>query len=137
MIAGTGLDSSNIDKRQGFGWAIILACITLAICFGETRLAERLNGLWFNSRTAFLRTWRPEKMPNEVVLIAFDNTSLRDWPEPLTLWHFHFAELLDSIRQAKPRLVVFDIGFCRDNAMGESALSRQNLRECKSSRAAR
>jgi len=129
IISSGHIDQSTTQARNGLNGAIIFAIVALAILVGETRLAERVNGLWFDSRTAVLRTWLPENLPDDVRLVAFDDATLRKWPEPLALWHFHLAELLKAVKDAKPKLVIVDIAFPsksmeRYQAGGDIALAK-------------
>lgn len=106
--ASIRLPSSNKIVNRA-GWVLALVIAVAAILLGETPLAERFNGLWFDARTAVLRNWMPVSLADDVKLIAFDDATVRQWPEPMTLWHFHFAELFRVLREAKPRLVMVDI----------------------------
>ena len=140
MIAATRHAPLTVYARRGAGWAIILAVFITAIMLGKSHLAERLNGLWFDSRTALLRTWVPKTLPDDVKLVAFDDATLSEWPEPLALWHFHFAELFRAIRDAKPKLVIVDIALPSKSmdkyqAGGDIALARAmgRYRRCRHS----
>ena len=60
---------------------------------GHSELA-RVDLKLLDREIRLLRTWRVPVPAQEVVLIGIDDETVRLFPEPLALWHRHFALLL-------------------------------------------
>jgi adenylate cyclase len=57
----------------------------------------------------WLRELHPRAVDPDVVLIAIDEDTERAFPEPVALWHRHFARLLEALAAARPAAVGVDI----------------------------
>ncbi len=88
---------------------IVICLMATVVLFASTSLASKLDGLWFDSRTALLRSFLPLTVNNDVRLVGIDDQTLNEWDEPLVLWHNRLAALFDAIAIAKPKLVVLDL----------------------------
>lgn len=63
----------------------------------------------FDLQMRLLREYSPKPVENDVVLIGIDETTEGVFLEPLSLWHIHYAKVLDAMRIAKPAAVGVDI----------------------------
>jgi adenylate cyclase len=57
----------------------------------------------------WLRELHPRPVAQDVVLIAIDEDTERAFPEPVALWHRHFARLLEALAAAEPAAVGVDV----------------------------
>ncbi|HUQ28775.1 MAG TPA: adenylate/guanylate cyclase domain-containing protein [Usitatibacter sp.] len=56
-----------------------------------------------------LRSIHPRPIENDIVLIGIDEDTYAAYPEPLALWHRHFADTLHALARARPRAVAVDV----------------------------
>jgi adenylate cyclase len=63
----------------------------------------------FDAQMRALRSLHPRPIENDIVLIGIDEDTYAAYPEPLALWHTHFAETLHALARAKPRAVAVDV----------------------------
>ncbi len=63
----------------------------------------------FDQQMRLLREYSPRPLANDVVLIGIDESTEARFSEPLSLWHVHYAKVLDAMRIAKPAAVGVDI----------------------------
>ena len=59
----------------------------------------------FDYEMRWLRDLHPRAANADVVLIAIDEDTERAFPEPVALWHRHFARLLEALAAAHPAAV--------------------------------
>jgi class 3 adenylate cyclase/CHASE2 domain-containing sensor protein len=59
----------------------------------------------FDFTMRWLRELHPRAAESDVVLIAIDEDTERAFPEPVALWHRHFARLLEALAAARPAAV--------------------------------
>ena len=63
----------------------------------------------FDQQMRMLRIVNPRPVDDDVVLIGIDDETEARFPEPIALWHRHFARVLHALAKARPRAVGFDI----------------------------
>jgi len=63
----------------------------------------------FDAQMQVLRELAPRPIIEDVVLIGIDESTEAIFSEPLSLWHMHYARVLDALRIAKPAAVGVDI----------------------------
>jgi class 3 adenylate cyclase/CHASE2 domain-containing sensor protein len=63
----------------------------------------------FDAQMRWLRELRPRPIAQDIVLIGIDEQTEREFPEPVALWHPHFAALFHKLAQAHPRAVGVDV----------------------------
>lgn len=68
--------------------------------------ADRLA---FDAQMRWLRELRPRGIVDDIVLIGIDEDTEREFPEPVALWHHHFADLFNALAKAGPRAVGVDV----------------------------
>ena len=71
---------------------------------GEAPLADA-DRFAFDFGMRWLRELHPRAVEGDVVLIAIDEDTERAFPEPVALWHRHFARLLEALAAARPAAV--------------------------------
>jgi class 3 adenylate cyclase len=88
---------------------------------GYTILTALLGGMWLTVALAktdlwlldrelgWLRAWRITPVTREVVLVGIDAQTLQAFPEPLAMWHRHFAELLGAFGALRVAAVGLDV----------------------------
>jgi adenylate cyclase len=66
--------------------------------------------LWLlDQQLRWLRTWRITPPAQEVALVGIDATTVQQFPEPLAMWHRHFADLLHALGALRPAAVGLDV----------------------------
>ena len=68
--------------------------------------AERVAFDW---QMQLLRRIHPRAVDDDIVLVGIDEDTYSAFPEPIALWHSHFADLLHALARAKPRAVGVDV----------------------------
>jgi adenylate cyclase len=63
----------------------------------------------FDQQMRMLRAIAPRPLRDDVVLVGIDEDTLAAFPEPVALWHRHFAQALHALAQAKPLAVGVDV----------------------------
>ena len=63
----------------------------------------------FDWQMRVLRRVQPRDVPNDVVLVGIDETTYSRYPEPLALWHRHFAQVLHKLARVGPAAVGVDV----------------------------
>jgi len=68
--------------------------------------ADRLS---FDVQMRTLRELWPRPLARDVVLVGIDEQTEHAFPEPVALWHRHFADLLHALARAQPAAVGVDV----------------------------
>jgi class 3 adenylate cyclase/CHASE2 domain-containing sensor protein len=63
----------------------------------------------FDWQMRVLRNVHPRPIPEDIVLIGIDEETYKAFPEPVALWHRHFAKVLHALARAGPRAVGVDV----------------------------
>lgn len=63
----------------------------------------------FDQQMRLLRAHHPRPVEPDIVLIGIDDETERRYPEPVALWHRHFAPVLHALAKARPRAVGVDV----------------------------
>lgn len=85
--------------------------VAIAILFSTTRLAALADFVVLDSQNKFLSKFFTKPVVKEVVVVGIDEETLKHYPEPLALWHPHFARFLEAMALARPTVVGFDVVF--------------------------
>ena len=102
---------SSPRLEGAFLYAIVAA---LALGLGtlptlhEAPLAD-VDRFAFDQQMRLLRAVHPRPVANDIVLIGIDDDTEASFPEPVALWHRHFAPVLHALAKAKPRAVGVDV----------------------------
>jgi len=88
--------------------ALIVAAALLLPSAEESLLASAERTA-FDAQMRVLRTLHPRALENDIVLIGIDEQTERAFPEPVALWHVHFADVLHAMARAKPAAVGVDV----------------------------
>jgi adenylate cyclase len=97
--------------KGGFLYAVVTA---LALVLGllpspvESPIADA-ERFMFDQQVRFLRAVHTRPVEPDVVLIGIDDDTEAHYPEPVALWHRHFAPVLHALAKAKPRAVGVDV----------------------------
>ena len=63
----------------------------------------------FDLQMRLLRAVHPRPLQDDIVLVGIDEETEARFPEPVALWHRHFARVLHALAKAKPRAVGVDV----------------------------
>jgi class 3 adenylate cyclase len=63
----------------------------------------------FDAQMRWLREIYPRPIAQDIVLIGIDEETERAFPEPVALWHEHFADLFHGLSRARPAAVGVDV----------------------------
>ena len=88
--------------------AFVLAALSLLPNPSESVIAGAQR-IAFDAQMRLLRQYFPRPVPNDVVLIGINAETESAFPEPIALWHRHFARTLHALAKARPRAVGMDI----------------------------
>ena len=83
--------------------ALVVGVITLHLAPPIRELEHRILDLAFQVR----RSWAPTQAP-EIVLVGVDEGTEQAFPEPFSLWHRHFSDVLTGLAQGGARGVGVD-----------------------------
>ncbi|MDX2219316.1 MAG: adenylate/guanylate cyclase domain-containing protein [Burkholderiales bacterium] len=87
----------------------VLALAGLSLPQPQSSTFAQLERRAFDHQMRLLREYSPRPVGNDVVLIGIDESTEAVFSEPLSLWHIHYAKVLDAMRIAKPAAVGVDI----------------------------
>lgn len=91
----------------------VAALLVLAGSFvpnAEDSVIARAGRAAYDLQMRFLRDGFPRPLADDVVLVGIDDATEQAFPEPIALWHHHFAKLYRGLAAAQPRAVGIDIG---------------------------
>jgi adenylate cyclase len=95
---------------------ITLYLLVMLLCASGQFLPQRDQALFaslerstFDAEMRLLREFFPTRISNDAVLIGIDEGTDERYTEPIALWNFHFAALLDALAKAKPLAVGVDV----------------------------
>jgi len=91
-------------KRSLFPWILLLAAAASLLHWTQ-RLDLKLLDLQFSG----LRAVAPSVPAPAVIIVGIDEETLRQFPEPLALWHGHMARFLHAMVLAGPAAVGVDV----------------------------
>jgi len=95
--------------RQPRLFACYGALAAVMLVLGITSALTRFD-LWLLDRELmWLRHWRVVPPVRDVVLVGIDDETVRSLPEPIALWHRHFAQLLRALAALEPAAVGLDV----------------------------
>ncbi|MGE5097411.1 MAG: adenylate/guanylate cyclase domain-containing protein [Betaproteobacteria bacterium] len=96
------------------GAFLYVVAMLLVAAFGllpepeESPLADA-DRLAFDAQMRWLRDLLPRPLASDIVLIGIDEQTEREFPEPVALWHRHFADLFHALARAHPAAVGVDV----------------------------
>ncbi|HMV87134.1 MAG TPA: CHASE2 domain-containing protein [Blastocatellia bacterium] len=123
---------SLITYRQPVSWRIVglqpanllwLLGLTLAVGVGSLLFTQQMMGVELYARDWLMRARGPLPAPEQIVILAIDDSSLRrfgrfPWPREL------MARVLDNISQAHPRAIGLNVLYAESAApAGDAALA--------------
>lgn len=79
------------------------------VLLGSIGAIQRFDLKLLDLEIRLLRARRVPEPAQEVVLIGIDDETLHEFPEPLALWHRHFALLLRALGDLQPAAVGLDV----------------------------
>jgi adenylate cyclase len=103
------LQSARYRQVALYVLVAVLALAGLSLPEPQKAAVAQLERRAFDQQMRLLREYSPRPVPNDVVLIGIDETTESVFTEPLSLWHIHYAKVLDALRIAKPAAVGVDI----------------------------
>jgi adenylate cyclase len=87
--------------------AVVVLALSLLPAPQESPLADA-ERFAFDQQMRYLQSERPRPLPNDIVLVGTDEQTLKEWDEPIALWHRRFAGVLHALAKAKPLAVGVD-----------------------------
>ena len=90
----------------------VLAWLAIAVACAMLQFAPPVKWLelqLLDAQFAALRALHTKPAAVDVVIVGIDEATLRAFPEPLALWHRHFASMFSGLEIAKPRAVGLDV----------------------------
>jgi class 3 adenylate cyclase/CHASE2 domain-containing sensor protein len=87
---------------------LLIAAMGLLPEADESPLASA-DRVAFDAQMRWLRELHPRAIARDIVLIGIDEQTERAFPEPVALWHQHFAALFHALAKAKPAAVGVDV----------------------------
>jgi len=90
---------------------LLVGYVILAMMLSLLWIAQSLHrvDLWLlDHELRWLREWRVTPPTQEVALIGIDEATVRQYPEPLAMWHPHLADLLRALAALQPAAVGLD-----------------------------
>ena len=97
---------SGRSGQLAIGWMLLAIVVVLLAGFRATQLVDlQLLDVQFR----ILRSARSIEPVHEVALVGIDEKTLAAFPEPIALWHKHFADVLLALMQVQPAVVGLDI----------------------------
>ena len=92
-------------RRHATFFAILLCGALLA----ATRGAELADLKLLDFQFRALRALFPRSVSRDVAIVGIDEETLKQFPEPLALWHRHLARFFGAMAQARPAIVGVDV----------------------------
>ena len=86
-----------------------LALLVCGVLLAAIRATEPFDLKFLDSQFRLLRSWSPQTVEKEVVVVGIDEDTAKRFPEPLTLWHAHFGRFFSAMALAKPAAIGVDI----------------------------
>lgn len=85
------------------------ACLILALAMQYSSLGQRIDGAVMDIQQRILRSALPVSAGPDVVVVGIDDESIRQYDEPLTLWHRHLGDFLQAAAAGRGTAVGLDI----------------------------
>ncbi|MBL8511724.1 MAG: CHASE2 domain-containing protein, partial [Betaproteobacteria bacterium] len=108
-FSGIGLARLRSREAMLFGVALVLFSFMLLFPMRSQSLLAALERFSFDAQMRLLREYFPRPALVEPVLIGIDDAALAQYPEPLALWHKHYAKVYEALARAKPKVVGIDV----------------------------
>lgn len=90
-------------------FALFAGILLLGGVTGALGLTAPLDLKLLDVQFRLLRSWSPQPVSREVVVVGVDEETVRRFPEPITLWHRHLGQFLGAMAQARPAVLGIDI----------------------------
>src|SRR5450759_2026379 len=95
---------------------IALYLLVMILCVSAQFLPQSDQSLFaslerstLDTEMRLLREFFPTRISNDAVLIGIDESTEERYTEPVALWNFHLAALLDALATVKPLAVGVDV----------------------------
>lgn len=102
---------SSARLKAAFLLAAVMSLVAAASTIPspeESLLAGAERGA-FDLQMRLLRAYMPRPIADDIVLVGIDEDTENAFPEPIALWHRHFAALSHALARARPRAVGIDV----------------------------
>lgn len=103
-------ESARLKAAFLFAVVALLAAAGAVVPNPQESVLAEAERLGFDAQMRLLRTHFPLPVANDVVLIGTDEGTERTFPEPIALWHRHFADVYRALAKAGPLVVGVDFG---------------------------
>lgn len=87
--------------------AVLLTCIVVLIL----PLANFLDRQWMDQQFAFIKSYVPGPVSDDIVIIGIDEDTVDSYYEPLGLWHPHIAKVATGLSTLETKGVMLDFIF--------------------------
>jgi class 3 adenylate cyclase/CHASE2 domain-containing sensor protein len=97
-------------SRESLRVAVVGACLVLAAAaVAHWRAFDAADRGLLDAEFQVLRERFPQSLARDVVVVGIDAETVRRLPEPPSLWHRHYGELLNGLAPARPAVVALDV----------------------------
>lgn len=90
-----------------FGGAVV--SVMLALLSGLSPWVQAWEAQLRDAQFRFLREYAPRPATDQVVVVGFDESTIKALPEPLALWHAHLGSFLQAMASAQAAAVGLDM----------------------------
>ena len=90
-------------------YAALISIALLGSLLAASGATERFDLKLLDWQFRLLRASAPQPVARDVAIVGIDETTARQFPEPITLWHAHLGRFLSAMALAKPAVVGLDI----------------------------
>lgn len=112
-------------------FAVPLLGMLLALVISGSPLASFMGRAVYDH---LLGLTKPPQVESQVAVIAVDNASLERFPEPIALWHAHWADVLDGVSRVGVRGIAMDMVFAVSLESIAPELDRRLMQSLKTSK---
>jgi class 3 adenylate cyclase/CHASE2 domain-containing sensor protein len=95
-----------INKISWVGYVVVLALCSAAYFFGWANLPDLKL---IDGQFSLLRELRHSPVTKEVVVVGIDENTVRQFDQPMTLWHPHLGRFFTAMASAQPAVVGLDL----------------------------
>ena len=104
FMSSPAFTRGRLEKIAG-----LAACAIFALLVQVSVVGTWIDFALLDTTTGVLRKHFPVPAGNEVVVVGIDETSVANYPEPLTLWHRYLGDFLRAVASGKAAAVGLDL----------------------------
>ena len=108
MARRPGSSPSLSLRVAAAGYALI---VIVSVAIAATQALQPIDRTLLSAQFSALRAFWPREIARDVVLVGIDDESVKRLPEPISLWHPHFARFLQATAAGGASAVGLDVVF--------------------------